>query len=598
MPAPRPDGTPEFLALQQAVRGRYSLDHELGRGGMGVVFLARDVALDRAVAIKLLPPDLAARDDLRAAFLREARTAARLSHPHIVPIHAVEEHGDLVFFVMAFVDGETLGSRVRRRGPLPPAEAMRITQEVAWALAHAHAHGVVHRDVKPDNILLERGTGRALVTDFGIARVAQSFDPGGGVPAGTPQYMSPEQARGDDVDGRSDLYSLGVTAYFASTGRLPFEASNAHALLLKHAEAPAPPVRAAAPRLPRLFADAVDRLLAKTPDERFASADALAAAIGSARGALGSVPAPVRRYVQVAEHVGSETATLGTTAGVTIVAFEIMKLFAGDFLGISTAIEFVVAAALLGVAGTRAAHLVSETRALIHDGYRHDAVRAAAAVADREHDLERADESARGVSVRTWVTGLGAVALSAVGFFAASRFNHFGLDVLGFIVGITTPAVAARRIWRDVYAGKRGTVWNRLMAGRFGRWLFRVAGATVRSGDTAPSAEPTAVLLARATEDLYHALPGEQRRRLSGVPELLARLQADAAALHELDEANPARATRLEAAVTALENVRLDLLRLHAGRASLDELTADLEQAREVARRVDAAEELRDPTPV
>src|SRR5690349_8770180 len=196
----------ELLSLQEAVAGRYFVERELGRGGMGVVYLARDVALDRLVAIKLLPPSLAASADLRSRFLREARMAAQLSHPHIVPIHAVEEHVGLVFFVMSFVDGETLGERVRRTGPLASSDAMRIMQEVAWALAHAHARGVVHRDVKPDNILLERETGRAMVTDFGIARAAESRTPAGGLVIGTPQYMSPEHARGEPVDGRSDLY--------------------------------------------------------------------------------------------------------------------------------------------------------------------------------------------------------------------------------------------------------------------------------------------------------------------------------------------------------------------------------------------------------
>ena len=145
---------PLFLALQEAVAGRYSLERELGRGGMGVVYLARDVSLDRLVAIKLLPPELAARATLRERFLREARLAARLSHPNIVPIHSVEEHDGLVWFVMAFVPGESLGARLRARGSLPPSEAGRLLRDVAWALGHAHAHGVVHRDVKPDNILL------------------------------------------------------------------------------------------------------------------------------------------------------------------------------------------------------------------------------------------------------------------------------------------------------------------------------------------------------------------------------------------------------------------------------------------------------------
>src|SRR5881397_3895163 len=221
--APSTAVDPLFLAFQEAVAGHYALERELGRGGMAVVYLARDVRLDRSVAIKLLPPELAAQDKLRDRFMREARTAARLSHPHIVPIHAVDEVGGFVFYVMAYVDGETLAERVMSRGPLPPAEATRVLREVAWALAYAHAQGVVHRDVKPANILLERGTGRAMVTDFGIARLAAaSGETAVGELLGTPEYMSPEQAGGDVVDGRSDLYALGAVGFFALTGRPPF----------------------------------------------------------------------------------------------------------------------------------------------------------------------------------------------------------------------------------------------------------------------------------------------------------------------------------------------------------------------------------------
>ncbi|HEX4931720.1 MAG TPA: serine/threonine-protein kinase, partial [Gemmatimonadaceae bacterium] len=172
MTAVAPDA--EFLEFQDAVAGQYSLERELGRGGMGIVYLAREVALDRLVAIKVLPPLLATRPELRERFLREARTAARLSHPHIVPIHRVGEAGPFVYFAMMYVEGETLTDRVRRTGPLPPAEGARILREVSWALAYAHAQGVIHRDVKPDNILLEAGSGRALVTDFGIAHVPAS----------------------------------------------------------------------------------------------------------------------------------------------------------------------------------------------------------------------------------------------------------------------------------------------------------------------------------------------------------------------------------------------------------------------------------------
>ena len=193
----------ELLALQEAVAGRYAVERELGRGGMGVVFLARDLALDRLVAIKLLPPALAASADRRARFLREARTAARLSHPNIVPIHSVEESDGLVFFVMGYVAGETLGERVRRHGRLPAAEVTQVVREVAWALAYAHRQGVVHRDVKPENILLEREGGRAMVTDFGIAQVSgDAADTPAGQVVGTARAVSPEQAAGEPVDGR------------------------------------------------------------------------------------------------------------------------------------------------------------------------------------------------------------------------------------------------------------------------------------------------------------------------------------------------------------------------------------------------------------
>ncbi len=600
-PTPVP-GSPEFVALQEAVKGRYSLEREIGRGGMGVVFLARDVALDRPVAIKLLPPDLAARDDLREAFLREARTAARLVHPNIVPMHAVEEHGRLVFFVMTYVDGETLGARVRRAGPLAAGEVMRITQEVAWALAHAHARGVVHRDVKPDNILLERATGRALVVDFGIARVVQSLDPGGRAPAGTPQYMSPEQARGEDVDGRSDLYSLGITAYFAATGHLPFDGATAHALMLQHAQQPPPPVLDAAPRLPGAFAATIDRLLAKSPDARFESADALAAAAGDARGALGVVPAPVRAYLQTSAQIAGEVATLATAAVSVVVGLEIIKLISGDFLGLAGVLEGAAVATLTALAGARGWQLVTETRRLVRDGYRHDALRTAVVVTDREQELEQAGHPARGVSARTWLAAGAGVAVTALGFYAVNK-GPDPVGLLGWMLGLTAPVVTVRRVWRDFRAGKPGSFWNRLLAGGIGRRLFGLVGRTVHVRNAAPSTEPTAVLLARATEDLFHALPAVQREQLRDVPTLLASLEADAAALTRLPTADPARARRLETVVTALENLRLDLLRLHAGRASVDALTADLNRARALAQRVDAVVAERsppvdEPTPV
>src|SRR5436190_4606973 len=269
-----------FLAFQQGVVGRYSLERELGRGGMGVVYLAREVLLDRLVAIKLLPPELAARPELRDRFMREARTAARLSHPYIVPIHAVGEIGGFVFIVMAYVDGGTLAQRLAAHGPLAAHDVTRIMREVAWALAYAHAQGIVHRDIKPANILLERGTGRAMVTDFGIARVTETTgDTGVGMVLGTPEFMSPEQAAAEELDGRSDLYALGIVCYLALTGTLPFTGNTAQAVIAQHLTQPPAPVASVARGIPRSLAQAIDKCLQKQASARFASGEALADAL-------------------------------------------------------------------------------------------------------------------------------------------------------------------------------------------------------------------------------------------------------------------------------------------------------------------------------
>src|SRR5688572_16445317 len=210
----------EFLPLQDALAGEYSFERELGRGGMGVVYLARDVQLDRPVAIKVLPATLAARDDVKARFLREARTAASLSHPNIVPIHRVGDLAGTPFFVMTFIDGPTLGERLRDRGPVSASVMTQVLRDVAQALGYAHSCGVVHRDVKPDNILLDTATGRAVVTDFGIAGVAgESAE---GPVSGTVGFISPEQLAGASANGRSDLYSLGVVGHLALTGTMPY----------------------------------------------------------------------------------------------------------------------------------------------------------------------------------------------------------------------------------------------------------------------------------------------------------------------------------------------------------------------------------------
>ncbi|MBI4501479.1 MAG: serine/threonine protein kinase [Gemmatimonadetes bacterium] len=290
----------DFLALQEILAGRYSIERELGRGGMGVVLLARDVALDRLVAIKLLPPALATSPDHRERFLREARTAAGLSHPNIVPIHTVEAHGDIVFFVMGFVDGETLRARVERAGPLSPRLAMKFLQDVAWALAYAHQRGVIHRDIKPDNIMIETATDRALVTDFGIA-IGGRHDDGTAEIAGTARYMSPEQALGEPVDGRSDLYSLGATFFFALTGRPPYEGASLPAILARQVSDPVPAVQSLRPEVPARFATLIEHCLQRDPADRFASADDVARAADEARGRDFRAPPLVRSFLRNAQ---------------------------------------------------------------------------------------------------------------------------------------------------------------------------------------------------------------------------------------------------------------------------------------------------------
>jgi serine/threonine-protein kinase len=577
---------PEFLSLQRVVAGRYSLDRELGRGGMGVVFLARDVALDRPVAIKVLPPSLAADRATRDRFLREARTAAALSHPNVVPIHAVEEHGEVVFFVMAFVDGETLGSRVRGRGRLPPAEVMRVTQEVAWALAHAHTRGLIHRDVKPDNILLERDGGRALVTDFGIARDLDGTDtPASGAVRGTPQYMSPEQAAGGVLDARSDLYSLGVTVFFAATGKLPFEADTVAGYAAKHAGQQAPSLTQMAPKLPERFATAIDRCLAKDPEQRPVSAEWLAHEISAARGALATVPAPLERFGREAEIIGGDIVTYVGGVLASGLLFETLRAMEGDFFGILFGLEMVFVIVFAALGGARAAQLVGLSRQLLKSGYGHRALHAGLEVQDRR-DRDSEPEHEEGSRRRAWATiGTGA-AVTALGITAGVVLDNDVGVVLGLAAGIGAPMLTVRRLWSQLGAPRW---WRKLLKGRLGRAVFRLGGIGLgRHDDLLPAAgERTEAILSDAAESLYAALPEAQRERLGDVPAVIAKLEADALALRERAD-DPAAAKRLATAVAALESLRLDLLRLHAGNVTVDELTRDLEAARRVGEDIDA----------
>lgn len=295
--------------VEAALGVAYQVEGELGRGGMGVVYRAIDRKLRRAVAIKVLPPELAYREDVRQRFLREAQTAAQLNHPNIVPIYAVEERDGLVCFVMALVEGEPLALRLATVTRPPVAEVCRTLHGVADALAYAHAHGIVHRDIKPDNILIDRVTGRPMVTDFGIARAAEGDArlTLTGIAVGTPAYMSPEQAIGErEVDGRADIYSLAIVGYQMLAGELPFQATNTPAMLMKHISDAPRPLRARRSDLPPRLVSAIERAMAKSPDERWSDAAAFRDAIAAAEGELAALPGGAPQPSDAPRHAAGE----------------------------------------------------------------------------------------------------------------------------------------------------------------------------------------------------------------------------------------------------------------------------------------------------
>lgn len=285
----------ERAQVAEHLGDQYQIVRELGRGGMGVVFLARDIALHRLVAIKVLRTEFASSEEHRERFRREARMTAKLSHPNIVPVHTFGEDGEFVYIVMKYVYGESLGDRLRwgarREQRLTTEEARAILHALALALDHAHREGVVHRDLKAENILIEKSTGRPMLTDFGVA-LQRSLDPVRSDAArafGTPHYMSPEQAAGElGIDGRSDLYSLGVLGYYMLSGRLPFDAPSFEALAAKHIAEEHMPLTAVAEDAARehpQFVAAIERCLEKDREARWRNAREFAAAIA----------APVRR---------------------------------------------------------------------------------------------------------------------------------------------------------------------------------------------------------------------------------------------------------------------------------------------------------------
>jgi serine/threonine protein kinase len=624
MTAPAPD----FLDFQAALAGEYSLQRELGRGGMGIVYLARDVQLDRDVAIKVLPTHLARTAESRERFVREARTAAGLSHPNIVPIHRVGEAGGFVFFVMSYVEGETLGERLRRLGPLPPADAMRIMREVAWALAYAHGRGIVHRDVKPDNILLEASTGRALVTDFGIAHVDAHDRPvtDPGKIMGTAHFMSPEQAASEPVDGRSDLYSLGVVGYLATSGRLPFDTPNLHALLVRQATEAPPGILRAAPGLPPALAAAIDRCLARDPAGRFADGEAMAAALAPAPEVRPALPPTLRAWLGTRNPL--LVPYMGWSAGFGVLTG--LNVFAnathnpGSSPGDVLLLAVIASLPLLPVVGF---HL-NQARRQFRTGHTLADLRSALEIARRERAeteaLSREDEEAPSHRVLRLATAASASWLAVTfGLLLQGAVNEHVLGPVFIITPVLTTMLlgavsnaldvqfipAAIRDWWQT--GIRDRLWN----SRAGEWLARRLGAPERSravGGGVFRATEAAIGLAAA--ELFAALPKAYREQLAELPATVAALEAQAAAARAeidvlaalapsgsvdadaLETRRGAASAHLAQSVAALEGIRLDLLRLHAGAGDLAPLTTLLDAARllgeDASRLADARREV------
>jgi hypothetical protein len=614
----------EFLDLQSAVAGRYSLEHEIGRGGMGVVFRARDVALERLVAIKLLPRNLAQDATLRERFVREARIAAALMHPNIVPIHAVESNEDCAYIVMALVEGETLAERVARTGVLAPDAATRLMRELAWALGYAHGRGIVHRDIKPDNILIEFASGRAMVADFGIARVASrdTLTTEGSF-VGTVQYMSPEQAGAELLDGRSDVYSLGATMYFALTGASPVEAPTLPAMLAKLMTEEPVPLATVRPELPPTLVTAVTRSLAKDRGSRYATADELASALQNA--SVGHAVRPeVRAFLR--EITASKALLAGGLGSAGLGgAFEAGGLLPRGTLPFALVLGF---GALVLFAVTVLSGLTELRRLAIPWSDVDDAI-----LTDMREILERyGNEDTRWRNTRRILLWLGGLDLGVSGFVlwkASTRLSSlpaiakldYAVGGVGGLVGLALVALSLRRTtppaWLFRRPGRGPGDWTaddlilralrRIMRWKWAQRLYAKGGPAPSAPP--PSALPTATLLLQRVEELVSQLPEAMRARLGDVLPAAAGLERAIGALRdrtaqldramaELRPADPARAefavarerssARLTETVSALERLRTDLLRLGAGLIAADGITAELEKAQQLSAAIDA----------
>ncbi len=600
-----------LVDLQKTLGEGYAVERELGRGGMGTVYLARDLALDRLVAVKMLNPDLAMREDLRERFLRESRTTASFSHPHIVSVHAIIERPGIFGFVMSYIDGETLSARVRREGPMLPSDAVRLLREVAWGLAYAAGRGVVHRDVKPDNIIIERATGRAVITDFGIARTETASGlTGVGQVVGTPLYMSPEQAAGEPVDARSDIYSLGAVAWFALTGAPPFEGDTAGQIMAMHLTTPLPSLAERRPDLPAQLVELVEHTLAKEPADRVQSGEELVSAL-EPMASQRAVPV-VLRAAATRLRIVSMTVIAALTIG-PLIAFRLFRR------GASVDAD-VVLVFCLAVSWGLLSNMWHGFRTLYAAGFRFEDLRNAIVTLEEEGgELTRLVGVNPGLMTRlkraervAWVlllTGVSGISLAVMrmrelsgGTEALNRPGLITLIASTIMIGLALTTILTvptrptfiRRVVMRFWAGPGG----RGIFNLFTRWRLQDP-VTIPSGPARASR--------RGVITVFDSLPPEQQKALSDVPGQVKKLEQESDSLGErihqlqstLSETGPAPptdtpATPVELArrrlrddvesaltearnrrttiATSLEELRLELLRLKAGMGSSDDV--------------------------
>ena len=605
--------------VERVLAATYELDREIGRGGMGIVYKARDRRLKRTVAIKILPPELAFRSEIRSRFLREAETAAQLSHPNIVPIYSVDEKDGLVFFVMAYIDGDNLAKMIHDQGALDPAEVRRILRDVADALAYAHAHKVVHRDIKPDNILLDAQSGRPMVTDFGIAR---AISEGGearltatGIAIGTPAFMSPEQSAGDrDIDGRSDLYSLGVVAYQMLCGELPFNATNTPALLVKHLSERPVSIEQRSGNVPADLGRAVMLCLEKNPDDRFASAQALVVALETGDvpnlptpRPMPSLSAPTPYAPTVQDPVGTYVPTREDLARWNAPIVEKYRKSIAPFIAIGTVVlvlSLFNVANFGGLVAMWAVFLAYRYAKLWSDGFDwHDVFRQPRdrlfidVMSERVDDVKALWNSNKRLEVRerhrrrilspgifttpseaarpSQITANDAAALGSGPHAAVARQAIVDREEIIRLVE-TMPKADRSRI-PDVIA----------TAQTLAETVVGLAAALTEierssAGAAAETIDKEIALLESQANPLDRPASEERVRRLA----LLKRQRRGVA---ELGRRRGEMAGKLESCALALQNMRFDVLRLKTGAQSWQHVTSVAEQAMALAREVDSA---------